>query len=401
MGTIAEKLTYLEGTKSAIKDAIIAKGVEVTDTDTFRSYAEKIESIEAGGSCESQSKEINITDNGTRVVTPDEGYLLDQVTVTTNVTTSKPELPNGISFYDSTWTTFDTDPYDWSQVYSGTNMFFGCNQLQTLTGTGIENSYFLDMYSMFSQCSNLTSLPTLQGKPSTIAYLFSNCSKLNEVDLSKVDFSETVDISNAFQECKEWVQNIDLSNSEVIVATGAYRGSEITQLPNINFSKIQIVRSMFADTQQLRIPVYLDLPYVTEAANLFDYSKITEAHFTGMAYNVYIDNMFYNCTLLTTITGLNCASVDSVSGFARDCWNLTNIDGLFNLGESFTGNRDINFSGCSKLSLESLRNIINTVYDLSNSSYKGTVLIHRAPYSLLTDEDKAAFSAKGWTFKQS
>lgn len=51
MGTIAEKLTYLEGTKSAIKDAIIAKGVEVTDTDTFRSYAEKIESIEAGGSC--------------------------------------------------------------------------------------------------------------------------------------------------------------------------------------------------------------------------------------------------------------------------------------------------------------------------------------------------------------
>lgn len=102
MGTIAEKLTYLEGTKSAIKDAIIAKGVEVTDTDTFRSYAEKIESIEAGGSCESQSKEINITDNGTRVVTPDEGYLLDQVTVTTNVTTGKPELPNGISFKNST-----------------------------------------------------------------------------------------------------------------------------------------------------------------------------------------------------------------------------------------------------------------------------------------------------------
>lgn len=102
MGTIAEKLTYLEGTKSAIKDAIIAKGVEVTDTDTFRSYAEKIESIEAGGSCESQSKEINITDNGTRVVTPDEGYLLDQVTVTTNVTTGKPVLPNGISFDGST-----------------------------------------------------------------------------------------------------------------------------------------------------------------------------------------------------------------------------------------------------------------------------------------------------------
>lgn len=102
MGTIAEKLTYLEGTKSAIKDAIIAKGVDVTDTDTFRSYAEKIKSIEAGGSCDSQSKELTITDNGTRVVTPDEGYLLNQVTVTTNVIAGKPELPNGISFENST-----------------------------------------------------------------------------------------------------------------------------------------------------------------------------------------------------------------------------------------------------------------------------------------------------------
>lgn len=401
MGTIAEKLTYLEGTKSAIKDAIIAKGVEVTDTDTFRSYAEKIESIEAGGSCESQSKEINITDNGTRVVTPDEGYLLDQVTVTTNVTTGKPELPNGISFEDSTWTTFDTDPYDWSQIYSGTDMFNKCTQLQTLTGTGIENAYFLDMYRMFNHCSNLTSLPALQGKPSTIEYLFDSCSKLNEVDLSKVDFSDTVNIAAAFRDCKEWVQNIDFSNAEIINADSAYKSSEITQLPNINFSKIQTVRGMFADTQKLKILVYLDLPYVTDAANLFDYSKVTEVHFTGMAFNEYIDSMFYNCTLLTTITGLNCASVNSTYGFAQNSWNLTNIDGLFNLGESFTSNKEINFIGCSKLSLESLRNIINTVYDLSNSSYKGTVLLHSTPYSLLTDEDKAAFSAKGWTFKQS
>ena len=48
--TIQDKLTYLSGTKDAIKQAIIAKGVEVTDTDTFRSYANKIEAIQSGGS---------------------------------------------------------------------------------------------------------------------------------------------------------------------------------------------------------------------------------------------------------------------------------------------------------------------------------------------------------------
>lgn len=47
--TIQDKLTYLSGTKDAIKQAIIGKGVEVTDTDTFRSYADKISSIQSGG----------------------------------------------------------------------------------------------------------------------------------------------------------------------------------------------------------------------------------------------------------------------------------------------------------------------------------------------------------------
>lgn len=50
MGTIADKLTYLNGTKTAIKDAIVAKGVAISDSDTFRSYADKIGQIESGGS---------------------------------------------------------------------------------------------------------------------------------------------------------------------------------------------------------------------------------------------------------------------------------------------------------------------------------------------------------------
>lgn len=49
MGTIAEQINYLAETKTAIKEAIVAKGVSVADYDTFRSYAEKIASIETGG----------------------------------------------------------------------------------------------------------------------------------------------------------------------------------------------------------------------------------------------------------------------------------------------------------------------------------------------------------------
>lgn len=49
MGTIADKLTYLQGTKSAIKDAIVAKGVSVENGTPFRDYATKIGEISGGG----------------------------------------------------------------------------------------------------------------------------------------------------------------------------------------------------------------------------------------------------------------------------------------------------------------------------------------------------------------
>lgn len=48
MGTVADKLNYLNDTKQAIKQAIIDKGVSVADADTFRSYADKILSIQSG-----------------------------------------------------------------------------------------------------------------------------------------------------------------------------------------------------------------------------------------------------------------------------------------------------------------------------------------------------------------
>ena len=41
MGTINDKIEYLAETKNLIKQAIIAKGQAIEDTDTFRSFAQK------------------------------------------------------------------------------------------------------------------------------------------------------------------------------------------------------------------------------------------------------------------------------------------------------------------------------------------------------------------------
>lgn len=63
--TLKEKLEHINETKSLIKNAIISKGQAVADTDTFRSYADKISAIIGGGlseedyaTCLELSKEI-------------------------------------------------------------------------------------------------------------------------------------------------------------------------------------------------------------------------------------------------------------------------------------------------------------------------------------------------------
>ena len=63
MGTVVEKIRYIAGTKSAIRSAILKKGVEVGDEVTFRAYAEKIAEIEGG-----QSAAAYVFENATMAV---------------------------------------------------------------------------------------------------------------------------------------------------------------------------------------------------------------------------------------------------------------------------------------------------------------------------------------------
>lgn len=80
MGTLADKLSYVNETKQQIKSAIVKKGVTVADTDTFRSYANKIASIVVS---KTQTKNVTLTSASATTITPDSSYTgLDKVVVT-------------------------------------------------------------------------------------------------------------------------------------------------------------------------------------------------------------------------------------------------------------------------------------------------------------------------------
>ena len=59
----ADKLNYLLETKEEIKAAIVAKGVSVSDTDTFRSYANKIAAIQTGSVTIDSKEDALLTGN--------------------------------------------------------------------------------------------------------------------------------------------------------------------------------------------------------------------------------------------------------------------------------------------------------------------------------------------------
>jgi hypothetical protein len=82
MATIAEQLTSLANTKTAIKDAIVAKGVTVADTDPFSGYAAKIGQISGGGAPATKfgtsiDNLIGDVDTEGNYIKPTEEFVLD------------------------------------------------------------------------------------------------------------------------------------------------------------------------------------------------------------------------------------------------------------------------------------------------------------------------------------
>ena len=119
MGTITDKLSKLVTTKESIKSAIISKGVSVTDSDTFASYADKILEIQSTIT----SSKINTVEE----IKNNWKYKLVSSTSNTNYSSTAEAAKD---FDDSTWDTISV-PHDWS-IY---------NEFNSSSAAGYEGGY--------------------------------------------------------------------------------------------------------------------------------------------------------------------------------------------------------------------------------------------------------------------
>ena len=103
MGTTAEKLAHLSNTKTAIHDAIVAKGVEIPEGTTFQEYADKIANISTGLSDEELAL-ANATSekvlNGYKFYAGND-VLKTGTALSTSTSVTSDKLFNGVTAYNN------------------------------------------------------------------------------------------------------------------------------------------------------------------------------------------------------------------------------------------------------------------------------------------------------------
>lgn len=196
MATVEEKLNYLNETKEAIKQAIIDKGGVVTDTDTFRSYAEKIGELKTAGEnklAKVIDKTIENIESGDLEGATSIGLSafnscinLKSVIIPSSVTTLAERAFVGCSSL--------TEIEIPSSVTSiGTYAFSGSG----LTNITIPSSVTSIGGSAFHNCKNLTKVVYEGQAPSISSYTFNNSTRINLYNFSNCTTVPTLASTNS------------------------------------------------------------------------------------------------------------------------------------------------------------------------------------------------------------
>lgn len=237
------------------------------------------------------------------------------------------------------------------------------------------NTYYKDYYNCailhgaFAN-SNLKNITLNLKKIDTVCFLyqsFYNCKKLISVS-ANTNIVRTNYLNNCFQNCSNLEQiNFTLDLNGCASASSAFYGC--SKLKEVNFVG-RLVPTI--------------VPYSTSP-----YKTLNSSYSKGSSCT--IASIFYNCTSIEKITGLDLTNVGTATNPFYNCTSLTTLD--FSGTENVQVNIDLKTTG---LNATGLMNMLNTLPDISNSTSR-TLTIGDEKMALLTEEQQAEFAAKGYS----
>ena len=234
--------------------------------------------------------------------------------------------------------------------------FYGLKNLETITDLNYLNTEKVtNMYSMFYNCSKLTSLDVTKFNTANVtdmSYMFYNCSSLTSLDVTHFNTAKVTDMSYMFRGCS-FLTSLDVThfNTENVTDMSyMFRGcSFLTSLDVTHFNTANVtdMSNMFSSCSSL---TSLDVTHFN-TANVAD-----------------MNGMFSSCSKLTSldVTNFNTAKVTNMSYMFTNCVALTSLD-VTNFNTANVTNMERMFLECSALLSLDVRNF-NTA-NVTDMSY--------------------------------
>jgi len=403
MGTIAEKLEYLNTTKAQLREAINNKGGSLTTSSPFRDYVNAVSAIPSTEQHPTYTGSYTATENGT-LQTAGKAMTEDVVVHV---------ISHGI--LEDAWNAWKANhPTSWGGAFacsfSDTTVFAPIN-LSSLDFSGSENvvnitnmfknssfksvplfntSNVTTMNSTFYGCFSLTSVPLYDtSSVTTMESMFYNCSNLTNVPL--FDTSSVTTMKEMFYGCFNF-ENVPLFNTSNVANMSAMFShcSWLTSVPAFDTSNVRYMGYMFDYCSRLSdIPSFntlnvKDMSYMFERCTrlttvpAFDTSNVTDMRY-----------MFNYCSSLTTVPAFDTSKVTRMDSMFDGCSNLETIH-MHGMKVTFK------ISASTKFTREALIEIINNCADLTGGTAQRFVM-GSTNLAKLTDEDKAIATNKNWT----
>lgn len=257
-------------------------------------------------------------------------------------------------------------------VSSVTSMFHNNIKITEVDLTGITTNNIVSFNNAFSGCSKMTKCicPLDISTATDVSYAFAGCTKLTDLDISKLKVKEAKIASAMFQNCSN-LTSLDLSHLE--------------------FDNLTTMQDMFSGCSGL---TYLNL-------SNFNTEKTTTMY-----------QVFNKCSLLENldISNFDASSVINIYNFLNNCKTLTNLNFMSNLGKGYItkksnhANYGLNLTTNTALSHDSLIDVINKLYDLNitykvangETLYVQNLVLGTTNIAKLTADEIAIATSKGW-----
>lgn len=202
------------------------------------------------------------------------------------------------------------------------------------------------------------------------------------------------DMTETVSEFNQKLSDRDIIISKVIGKAGItslesmFTQSGMVNLPSLDFSEITSMAYCFKGCASLVTVPDLNLPICTTlyecfygCSNLKSVGKLT----TPLVQKMY--SLFRNCLALETIEEIDMSSVNSCNLIFANCTSLKNI--------TFAGTIPISLDMRScPLTIQSLDSLVSALCEDGSGK---TVIFNQKTYALLTEEQLASMSDKGWT----